>query len=187
MSEFFHAFRRVVLTVGAACLLLGGYFTFQGLRHMIGGLEVAHWPVLADVQVCDGRVSTQTGECQGTVLVFASFQQTAARCDGRDAIVSGIMSKVRTDAVYVDGRQQIYYGAPDGRSRRTFFEFEDAQEGTPTNRPRGVQDWGPWRLLGGCVTEYTTWFSTVEHKPWHGFWNLPTTIGPFPLPRAKLD
>ncbi|WP_062111176.1 hypothetical protein [Aureimonas sp. AU40] len=187
MSDILHAFRRVVLTVGAACLLLSGYFTFQGLRHMIGALEVERWPVLAGVQVCDGRIAPDTGKCQGNVLVFAAFEQTGARCEGRDAIVTGTMSKVRTDAVYVDGRQQIYYGDPAGRFRPTFFEFEDAQEGTPTNRLRGVQDWGPWRLLGGCVTEYTTWFSTVEHRPWHGFWNLPTTIGPFPLPRAKID
>ncbi len=182
-----HPLRGVVMTIGATGLLLGAYFMFQGARHWIGSLEVERWPVLADVQVCDGRVSQHTGECIGKVLVFSSFQQTAAHCDGRDAVVSGTMSKVRSDAIYIDGRQQIYYGDPSGRSRKAFFEFMDDQEGTPTNRPRGVQDWGPWRLMGGCVTDYTTWFSTVEHRPWHGFWELPTTIGPFPLPRAKID
>lgn len=187
MTDVLHALRRLTLVLGASFLVLAGYFSFQGVRHALGTWEVAHWPVLADVQVCDGRFDPETSDCAGTVLVFASFVQTASACDGRDAIVSGIMSKVREDASYIDGRQAIYFGAPDGRFRRAMFEFEDHQQGTPSNRPPGVQEWGPWRLRGGCVTEYATWFSTVEHRPWHPFWDLPTTIGPFPLPRARID
>lgn len=187
MGKFAHAFSRLVLTVGAGCLVLAGYFFGHFVQHAVGVWEVGRSPVLAAVSICDGRVDPATGECSGAIVVYDAFEQTGATCDGRDAIVSGTLSKVRSDATYAEGRQQIFYGTPEGRSRRTFFEFMDQQQGTPTNRPPGVQDWGPWRLIGGCVTEYATWFSTVEHRPWHGLWPLPTVSGPFPLPRAVID
>lgn len=181
-----HAFRNMLATIGAGVFLVGGFFIFSGVQHMIGRWEVDRWPVLATVTVCEGVRAAETGTCSGPVVVYEGFQQTAARCDGRDAIVSGTLSKVRTDASYIDGRQQIFYGEPNGRFRSTFFEFMDQQPGVPTNRPLGVQEWGPWRLIGGCITGYATWFTTVEHRAWHGFWPLPTTAGPFPLPRAKV-
>ena len=181
------ALRNVVLTVGAGSLAIVAYFSGQGLLYEAGQLEVAVSPVLAPISICDGRVNPDTGQCSGAVIVFDAFAQTHAECDGRDALVSGTMSKVRSDARYIDGRQQVYYGDPAGRFRRAMFEFEDQQDGTPTSRPPGVQEWGPWRLRGGCVTEFTTWFTSVEHRPWHGFYPLPTVSGPFPLPRAVID
>ena len=107
---------------------------------------------------------------------------TDAHCDGRDAIVSGTLSKVRRDAVFDPGRHFVYFGMPDGRLRRAAWSF--VSQG---NRPIGVQDWGPWRLDGGCVSAYTTWFTTTEHTPWHRLWPLPTLSGPFPLPRATIQ
>lgn len=191
MNEHLQALRRAakraVLTIGCGVVGLGLYFSAQGILYEAGRFEVSYAPVLAPITICDGRVNPDTGECSGSIVVFEAFAQTSAVCDGRDALVSGVMSKVRSDARYIDGRQQIYFGDPAGRFRRAMFEFEDQQDGTPTNRPPGVQEWGPWRLRGGCVTEFTTWYTSVEHRPWHGLWPLPTVTGPFPLPRARID
>lgn len=181
------AFRNAVLTLGGGVLAILAYVSGQGLLYEAGRIEVGMSPVLAPISVCDGRVNPDTLECSGAVVVFDAFTQTDALCDGRDAIVMGVMSKVRENAVYIDGRQAIFFGDPAGRFRRAMFEFEDQQSDVPSNRPAGVQEWGPWRLRGGCVTEFATWFTTVEHRPMHGLWPLPSTLGPFPLPRAQVE
>lgn len=181
-----HAVRNLFATWGAGVALVGCFFVFSGLQHWMGAQEVQFWPVLNSVTICEGPIDKATGACLGEVVTYKDFQQTAMSCDGRDAIVSGTLSKVRSDAKYVEGKQVIYFGSPDGKFRRTVFDFLDDSPNLPSNRPPGVQEWGPWRLSGGCVTEYTTWFTTVEHRPWHQLWNLATTVGPFPLPRAKV-
>ncbi len=180
------AAKNAMATIGAGGLLFAVYIAFQAAKHGIGAWEVERRPVLADVSICNGRIDRTSGECDGRIITYAAFLQTGASCDGRDAIVSGTLSKVREDAKYAPGRQVIYYGSPWGLSRRAFWEPMDQPPDVPMNRPTGVQDWGPWRLVGGCVTTYESWFTTVEHTPWHGLWNLVTTSGPFPLPRAPV-
>ncbi|MCQ0986382.1 hypothetical protein [Jiella marina] len=180
------ATKNASATLGIGVALLALYVGFQALTHRLGDLEVARYPVLADVAICEGSLDKASGDCAGRVVLYPAFAQSEARCDGRDAIVSGTLSKVRR-ARYLPGRQVVYYGRPDGVSRRAWWRPMDQPDGAPKSRPPGVQDWGPWRLIGGCATRYETWFTTVEHEPWHGLYPLVTNSGPFALPRAEAD
>ncbi|BAP94489.1 hypothetical protein [Aurantimonas phage AmM-1] len=178
-------FKNAMATIGAGGLLVLVYVGFHTTKFQIAAWEVRHFPVLADVTVCEGEMDRRSGQCLGSVVTYKGFEQTAAFCDGQDAIVAGVMSKVRRDAVYAGGDQFMYFGDPDGRFRRAFWKPLDQPSNVPRNRPAGVQDWGQWRLYDGCASQYRQWFSTVEHWPWHNLYPLSTTIGPFPLPRPR--
>ena len=176
------ALKNAMATVGTGAMLLAGYVSFQAIRDDFGQWELKTNPVLRDVAICEGTVDKTTGDCSGHLRTYGAFEQTAMRCDGPDAIVEGTMAKARDDVAYRAGHQALFFGKPNGRSRRAFWQALDQPRNAPSNRPAGVQDWGPWVLKGGCDTSYRTWFSTVEHEPWHGLWPLKTRLGPFPLP-----
>lgn len=167
--------------------------------------EATNFPVLDYIRTCDGKWQRElrnangtTTElpiplCEGNMVTYDPFMQENAYCVGPDAYVSGYLSKVRTDAQYVIGQQQFYFGSPFARFNKIPFhwdlndpdtDFINTPKQEVQNRPTGIQDWGPWRLRGGCDPKrrYDTWYTTVQHDVIHPFWTVKTIAGPFPLP-----
>lgn len=194
MSATKTAFAETARMGCALLICVAAYLGWLAFVDDFAGMEVRAFPVFesrADAETCGSwRVGQPEDARPDGCIVFKPMDQETAECVGADAHLSGYLVKVR-GVEYQRIKHRFYLGTVSGRRRPQMFnlatkggDFLDTIGPGNDSRPPGVQDWGVWRLRGACGQSfYTSWYTVVYHKPWHGLWNLETTLGPFPLPK----
>ena len=73
---------------------------------------------------------------------------------------------------------------PPGVLQRVGWDNVDQPNSTPTNRPAGLQSFGPWTVYVQKFPEATHISAVVDHKCFK-FWPAQSHIGPVELPPAN--